>query len=297
MFVAVATHKKINFNLKKGYNPVQINSSLSSKWKSYYHDSDGINIADKNYCYCELTAMYWLWKNIKTDIKGLCHYRRYFSNNDFLTMSEMDFCTGNKIKDKLLSEEMIKMILKKHDIIVVRPYRPYPVTEYEDLSIWCYEKDINVLRDVIAQNYPEYFSSFDKITKSKNLSHYNMMISSSEFFDSYCKWLFSVLADVENRTDIRNYDTQHKRIYGYMAEMLLNVYIERNNLKVNYKKVVEPIEFISMSRIKLYKINFIENIQKKFMCLHLFGIIEKIYRLVKTEKYNKYIALKKMMMK
>lgn len=295
MFIAVATHKKIDYELPNGYNPVQINSSLNERWEGYYHDSDGENIAEKNYCYCELTAMYWLWKNVNSDIKGLCHYRRLFSNNFDVTMSEMDYFEGEKVKSHILSEEQIQYILKDYAAIVVRPYRPYPLKEKDDLAIWCYESDLNVLKKIIYNDYPDYISSYEKIMQSTNISHYNMLVADSNIFNDYSEWLFKILEKVEKNTNIESYDVQHKRIYGYLAEMLLNVYIDKRSLKVKYVKVIEPAEFVDLTYKGVKKSQFFERIQKLAIRFRVYKLIEQIVRMIRKDKYKKYKAMKERM--
>lgn len=43
-----------------------------------YVDNTGDNISDRNRQMCELTAMYWIWKNADAEVVGIEHYRRRF---------------------------------------------------------------------------------------------------------------------------------------------------------------------------------------------------------------------------
>lgn len=61
-----------------------------------------------------------------------------------------------------------------------------------------------------------------------------MFIARRDFVNNYCSWLFDVLAKIEARTNLEGYDTNHARIFGYLAETLLNIYVYNNNLKVKY---------------------------------------------------------------
>ena len=68
-----------------------------------------------------------------------------------------------------------------------------------------------------------------------------MCIMNWKDFDSYCSWVFDILRKVENLTDISHYNPVQKRIYGYMSERLLNVWL----LAEKKKLILRPVMFIN----------------------------------------------------
>ena len=63
----------------KIYMTLQVGASLSEADFVYQKDNAGNNISKKNKTFCELTGLYWAWKNLNADYVGLVHYRRYFA--------------------------------------------------------------------------------------------------------------------------------------------------------------------------------------------------------------------------
>ncbi len=77
--IIVCCHKKDVMAKEKPYMPIHVGKALSDVELGIQSDAEGENISTKNRSYCELTGMYWAWKNLKNvDIIGLNHYRRYF---------------------------------------------------------------------------------------------------------------------------------------------------------------------------------------------------------------------------
>ena len=76
---------------------------------------------------------------------------------------------------------------------------------------------------------------------------FNMFIMKKEILDGYCKWLFDILFELEKRVDTKDYTAFHNRFYGRVSELLLDVYINTNN--ISYKEV----NFIDIENINWLK--------------------------------------------
>lgn len=242
MYIIVATHKNVDYckHLPNGYHLVLGGSNYNKANVDYQKDNDGDNISSKNYCYSELTAIYWLWKNNNDDIIGLTHYRR------FLKKRKLCFSGGyvNYSKEKkyrfintVLNEKEITKLLRTYDIIVPNSIK-LDNTVQEELEKYCYKKDVEILENIIESQYPNYYSTFVEVMNYKKAHYFNMFIGKREVMNKYFEWLFEILSKCEGECDISNYDTQHKRIYGYFSEVLFNVWIIKNNINYVERKTI-----------------------------------------------------------
>ena len=101
------------------------------------------------------------------------------------------------------------------------------------------KEDLALARRVIQEKYPDYVGSFDQAMSKCFLFSFNMMVCRKELFDQYCAWLFDILETCEARVDLAGYDAYQKRIFGFLSERLLMVWLLRHGLKVAEVKVLE----------------------------------------------------------
>ena len=80
--IMIAAHKKYDMPTSELYLPLHVGAELSSENLEYQKDNEGENISSKNPYFCELTGIYFAWKNLKNDYVGLVHYRRYFGGKE-----------------------------------------------------------------------------------------------------------------------------------------------------------------------------------------------------------------------
>lgn len=229
--IYVVTHKPFTLSdklMNKGYELITVGGKAKSN--KGVTDATGDNISVKNPSYCELTAAYWIWKNTSTDVKGFCHYRRYFSHP-----------TLKYNEDKIISVKEAKNIISKDSNTIILSERKYYNVSAEKLYLQCgYKKDLETTREVIKEKYPEYVTEFDKMMKSNTGYITNMMIASSSIYDAYYKWLFDILFEVEKRTDISSYTPAEARIYGYISERLVDLWVTHNKLNVVEFQSINP---------------------------------------------------------
>ena len=69
--IIVATHKKYQMPEDQMYFPVQVGAEGKTKIEEYTQDNTGNNISLKNPYFCELTGLYWAWKNLEAENIGL----------------------------------------------------------------------------------------------------------------------------------------------------------------------------------------------------------------------------------
>jgi hypothetical protein len=95
------------------------------------------------------------------------------------------------------------------------------------------EKPLDVLREVVTEQFPEYLPAFDQVMHRTWAHMFNMMIMRRPQLDGYAQWLFTVLAQVEARVqdDVPNWTVYEQRVYGFLSELLLDVWLETHNIQ------------------------------------------------------------------
>ena len=241
MSVYVITHKYLTDTINKlGYKYLYVGAYKQKERRDgYCYDDVGDNISIKNNTYCELTGLYWMWKNCKDEYKGLVHYRRFFTSNSL----------SANIK-YFLDEKKLQAKLQGYDILVGERIYLSENSVYDDYAVYHYKKDIDNLIELIRRDFPEYSSALDTVLKKNYYNPTNIFYCKSTVMDDYCEWLFEVLTRFERITDISEYNVQQARIFGFVAERLLNVWIEKNKLK---QREVLVIQTDSRFRLRVRK--------------------------------------------
>ena len=195
------------------YVPLQVGCAAKPDY-GYLKDNTGDNISAKNSRYSELTGLYWIWKNhADTDYIGLCHYRRYFLNNAGELMTQADYLE----------------LLSKYDVIIARPQ----TGQHSYRTVYKRAHDIHNLEQtglVLRELYPEYDADFQEIIAGNCCYVGNLFVAPKALFCAYCQWLFTLFQALESRIRTDNLDDYHKRVFGFLSEQLLFVWIRHNHL-------------------------------------------------------------------
>ena len=215
--IFVMTHKQFEAPTDSMYVPLQVGHAISPEL-GYLADDTGDNISDRNPAYCELTGVYWAWKNLKADYVGLVHYRRYFTHKGFFLRSILE-----KRKDILTGKDWEK-ILSSHPIVVADK-RKYRIETNEAHYLHAHPREqLDVALNVIRKKYPEYEKGWN-ILMNRTWAHmFNMFVMRKDYFDEWCAWWFSVMFEVEKQVDLSEYPKPEQR--WFIDELLLDVWLE-----------------------------------------------------------------------
>ena len=202
--IVVATHKQYPMPEEKMYLPVQAGAAVHERL-GYQGDDAGDGISEKNGVYCELTALYWAWKNLGAEAVGLCHYRRYFQEPWEKTP---------------LREETLCRLMNETPVILPKK-RNYYIETGESQFVHAHGREsLDALRGTLKDLYLAYLPAFDQSMAKTSGHRFNMFIMRREQFDSYCEWLFDILFETEKRLG-----TPAPRMMGYLSERLLDAWI------------------------------------------------------------------------
>lgn len=256
LHILVCCHKPDQVVDNPPYYPIHVGKANSAHTLPYPGDDEGENISEKNPTFCECTGLYWAWKNLQ-DVQavGLCHYRRYFDFHG-QGLPQMPYTVFPT--DRIMSlnydipQSVSYEVIKEGTIILAKPeYIPY--TMAQDYEFNHNEKDWKILGEIIRDcSDKKYFNAYQTFGNQRySLSPYNMFLMNWNNFKHYCQWLFVILEEAERRIDISNYTPYQKRIFGFMAERLLNIWVLAEQKKVHYFPVITLGEGIpQMSRWK-----------------------------------------------
>lgn len=221
--ILVASHKPDRVYHDDVYTPIHVGRAVSrfkKEMAGMIGDDTGDNISDKNGAYCELTATYWAWKNLKgTEYIGLAHYRRYFATK--------------------FSSDMIDELFKSCDVVLPAPYLHDRYNEMKMARTLDMEDEVIFLK-VFKKKYPEYEQSLIDYMYGFRDYPYNMFIMRWNQFDEYCKFLFSILFECERLMKPLSYTCSSRRL-GYIAEYLLPIFCLHNKLRIHTEPVVSFI--------------------------------------------------------
>lgn len=210
MKIVVATHKPYSMPEGKEFLPLQV-GAVGKNGFGIARDDDGDNISAKNPGFCELTGLYWAWKHLdEEDAIGLVHYRRLFKAPPGWIAATLDHVS----------------------CILPKPRNYFIETTYGQYVHAHHAQDLDTTRAILAERHPEFLDAFDATMASTKGHRFNMFVMKRPLFDDYCRWLFDVLFELERRLDVSDYSPYDARVFGFVAERLLDVYVTAQ--KVSY---------------------------------------------------------------
>lgn len=256
--IIIATHKNIDLPKHEVFIPIQTGTSLTEDRFDMIHDNDGDNnISSKNHDYCELTALYWAWKNLSADYYGLCHYRRFLSFSK--PKNKYPYIYYKKIDEdflKYLSIDNSKHFVEDYDIILPQTEKIFmSVTEHYLASKLHNKKDFYVMKEILKNDYPDYIEDMNTYLSQDEIFFGNMFIMKNNIFNEYCTWLFDILLKFD-----KLHHSSSKRADGYLAERLLGIFFAHlkrtRDIKYTFLQRVDILELSNNPKknIILYKL-------------------------------------------
>ena len=231
--VIVCCHKPYRMPEDKMYLPCQVGAEGKAPIEGFTPDNTGDNISSLNKMYCELTGLYWAWKNLDADYIGLVHYRRLF-----------------KGRDGFLSYEEAITKLSRAKLIVPVKRRYYIETLYSHYVHTHRAKELDLTREILSERRPGEVRFFDKAMKQTWGYMFNMMIMPRDMLSEYCSWLFPIIDELVERMGEEQLSDFDLRYPGRISELLFNcwILIKKDSGELTDREILE-VPFVYTEKI------------------------------------------------
>lgn len=232
-------------------------------------------ISEFNPYFCELTAMYWAWKNLKCDYYGLFHYRRLLDftqkapYNEDKKLANIRADNPNIAQLFDITQEKLASILSRCDMLASGD--PIKNNEEDSKTLTLYESyakahhktDLDIALKIMREKYPHYEEAIQKaiFSTGQRTSWGNVLVMKKELFFEYCEFLFSILFEACKHIDAKSYDPYQARVFGFLAERLMNVFMIHHELH-------------SHTKIQTYRLAKLKNPQPWFGWVHDGNVIK-----------------------
>lgn len=221
--IYVVMHKLVPAADDPAYQPILVGAGDRAVPEGILTDCHGENISERNPQYCELTALYWAWKNDELpEYVGMCHYRRYLAPR-----------SPEKFRG-VFSGVHILEVMQQCDVLLPQA-QDMTMTVAEQFCSHHGKRPLLTLEAVMCEMVPECMEAFYTVMMQKKAYFCNIFVMRREEFQKYMAWLFPLLFATEKRmggftADGR--DSYQQRLGGFLAERLLNVYVAYRHLRV-----------------------------------------------------------------
>jgi len=241
--IFIACHKKVDVPSDELYLPVFVGSK-GKEDIGFQRDDEGENISHLNPYYCELTGLYWCWKNLDCDYLGLVHYRRYFSFKNEKAKDE------SEALNKVLKNKEFESLIKDYKIFVPKKRNYYIETIYNHYVHTFEAEQLEIVREIIENKYHKYLNIYDQFMNQKKAYMFNMAIMPKNLFDDYCAWVFDILNDLFQKRGTENMTNFEQRYPGRISELLFNVWLlEKIENKEIDEKEIKELPYLYIGKI------------------------------------------------
>lgn len=216
-------------------------------WSDLLRDDTGESISHRNSDLSEMTAIYWVWKNVTgLDAVGFCHYRRYFDfrNGTLSTARETRLRTPRDFAENRFAfapQSGVANALDEGAIIVARPLEEGIENTEQYMSAHAPDDYLSMVNYVFA-HHPRLAQQLIAHVRDKRFYGNNMFIMRWSDFEGLCQFWFDCLLNLDLHITSKPLGYQ-RRALAFLSERLFDVYVRW--LRDSGRRIVQyPLFFL-----------------------------------------------------